>query len=218
MMQGSLAERLRVLRARQGLSLTEASKRAGITRDTLSDLERGKRHAYMPTLAKIANGYGVPVEELLEEPVHLAEASQETRRLEDKRLEAELPQDPLQWEKILASVLDRQREVEAKVEELIALGVGEANPYQVQWALDEAQECWHTLLLALPGSRWEHNKIVSKFNPYSMDKSQWEQRKQSENAGRFYYEILERLMEAGLVEFRERPGQNAEPVAVGIGA
>jgi transcriptional regulator with XRE-family HTH domain len=67
-MQGSLAERLRVLRARQGLSLTEASKRAGITRDTLSDLERGKRHAYMPTLAKIAEGYGVPVEELLEEP------------------------------------------------------------------------------------------------------------------------------------------------------
>jgi transcriptional regulator with XRE-family HTH domain len=68
MMQGSLAERLRVLRARQGLSLTEASKRAGITRDTLSDLERGKRHAYMPTLAKIAQGYGVPVEDLLEEP------------------------------------------------------------------------------------------------------------------------------------------------------
>jgi len=68
-MQGSLAERLRVLRARQGLSLTEASKRAGITRDTLSDLERAKRHAYMPTLAKIAKGYGVPVEELLEEPV-----------------------------------------------------------------------------------------------------------------------------------------------------
>ena len=68
MMQGSLAEKLRVLRARQGLSLTEASKRAGITRDTLSDLERGKRHAYMPTLAKIAQGYGVPVEDLLEEP------------------------------------------------------------------------------------------------------------------------------------------------------
>jgi transcriptional regulator with XRE-family HTH domain len=68
MMHGSLAERLRVLRARQGLSLTEASKRAGITRDTLSDLERGKRHAYMPTLAKIAEGYGVPVDELLEEP------------------------------------------------------------------------------------------------------------------------------------------------------
>jgi transcriptional regulator with XRE-family HTH domain len=71
MMQGSLAEELRVLRARMGLSLTEAAARAGVTRDTLSDLEHGKRHPYMPTLAKIAAGYGVPVEDLLEEPVLL---------------------------------------------------------------------------------------------------------------------------------------------------
>ena len=84
MMQGSLAERLRVLRARQGLSLTEASKRAGITRDTLSDLERGKRHAYMPTLAKIAQGYGVPVEDLLEEPVPKAVAPQGSGQPERK--------------------------------------------------------------------------------------------------------------------------------------
>ena len=68
MMQGSLAEKLRVLRARMGLSLTEAAARAGVTRDTLSDLEHGKRHPYMPTLSKIAAGYGVPVEELLGEP------------------------------------------------------------------------------------------------------------------------------------------------------
>src|SRR5215212_1110606 len=94
-MQGSLAERLRVLRARQGLSLTEASKRAGITRDTLSDLERAKRHAHMPTLAKLPHAYGVPVEDLLEEPVPLAEASQETGRLQDERsLELEAPERP----------------------------------------------------------------------------------------------------------------------------
>jgi transcriptional regulator with XRE-family HTH domain len=67
MMQGSLAESLRILRAQRGLTLTDAAERAGVTRDTLSDLERGKRHAYMPTLAKIAKGYGVPVEDLLEE-------------------------------------------------------------------------------------------------------------------------------------------------------
>jgi transcriptional regulator with XRE-family HTH domain len=66
MMQESLAEKLRILRAREGLSLTEAARRAGVTRDTLSDLERGKRHAYTPTLTKIAQGYGVPVEDLLE--------------------------------------------------------------------------------------------------------------------------------------------------------
>jgi transcriptional regulator with XRE-family HTH domain len=91
MMQGSLAEKLRVLRARIGLSLTEAAARAGVTRDTLSDLEHGKRHPYMPTLSKIATGYGVPVEDLLEEPAlaEKAEAPEETGpSLLDKGLDA----------------------------------------------------------------------------------------------------------------------------------
>jgi transcriptional regulator with XRE-family HTH domain len=78
MMQGSLAEKLRVLRARMGLSLTEAASRAGVTRDTLSDLEHGKRHPYMPTLSKIAAGYGVPVEDLLEEPALAGKAEAPT--------------------------------------------------------------------------------------------------------------------------------------------
>ena len=58
--------KLRVLRAERGLSLTKAAERIGVTRDTLSELERGKRRPYVPTLAKIAEGYGVPVKELLE--------------------------------------------------------------------------------------------------------------------------------------------------------
>jgi transcriptional regulator with XRE-family HTH domain len=77
MMQGSFAERLRILRAREGLTLTEASERIGITRHTLSSLERGGQEPHYPTLAKIAKVYGVPVEELLEEPVPLAEAPRE---------------------------------------------------------------------------------------------------------------------------------------------
>jgi transcriptional regulator with XRE-family HTH domain len=68
MISGSLAERLRVLRAQRGMTLVEAAEQAGVGRDTLSDLERGRRHPVVPTLAKIAQGYGVPVEELLEEP------------------------------------------------------------------------------------------------------------------------------------------------------
>jgi transcriptional regulator with XRE-family HTH domain len=76
MMHRSLPARLRVLRARRGLTLIDAAEKIGIGRDTLSDLERGNRHPVMPTLAKIAEGYGVPVEELLEEePVPLGEAS-----------------------------------------------------------------------------------------------------------------------------------------------
>jgi transcriptional regulator with XRE-family HTH domain len=217
-MQDTLARKLRVLRAERGLTLRGAEELTGVDKDTLSKIERGLRHPYDVTLSKLAKGYGVPVEELLEEPVPLAEDPSETGRLEEERLEADSPQDPQQWKSVLASVRGRQREVEAKVEELIALGVGEADPYQVKWALDEAQDCWLTLLLALPGSRREHNKIVSEFNPYSMDKSQWEQREQSENARRFYSDLLERLVEAGLVEWRERTGQRTELVPVGIGA
>jgi transcriptional regulator with XRE-family HTH domain len=89
MMQGSLAMRLRVLRAERGLSLTEAAERAGIQRQTLALLERGERHPHDPTLAKIAQGYGVPVEDLLEEPVPLAETPKEAGPANVRQLFAE---------------------------------------------------------------------------------------------------------------------------------
>jgi transcriptional regulator with XRE-family HTH domain len=76
-MQGSLDERLRVERAKRGLSLAEASELLGINRHTLRDLELGRREPYGPTLRRIAEGYGIPLRELLalEEPsVPLAEA------------------------------------------------------------------------------------------------------------------------------------------------
>src|SRR5215211_4357173 len=166
MMQGSLAERLRILRAREGLTLTEASERIGITRHTLSSLERGGQEPHYPTLAKIAKGYGVPVEELLQEPVPLAEASQETGRLEEERLEADSPKDRQHWERVLASVRERQREVGAKVGELVAPAAhSKAGLYQVAWALDEAQDCVNTLKLALPGIRREQDKIILKIDP-----------------------------------------------------
>jgi transcriptional regulator with XRE-family HTH domain len=82
MVQGSLAHKLRVLRAERGLTLREAASLTGVAKETISDIERGLRHPHDPTLAKIAKGYGVPVGDLLEEPVPLAEASQETGRVE----------------------------------------------------------------------------------------------------------------------------------------
>jgi transcriptional regulator with XRE-family HTH domain len=66
--QGSLAYRLRVLRAERGLTLREAASLTGVAKETISDIERGLRHPHDPTLAKIAKGYGVPVGDLLEEP------------------------------------------------------------------------------------------------------------------------------------------------------
>jgi len=68
-MHESLPARLRVLRARRGLHLTTASRLLGIGRDTLAALERGQRRPTYPTLMKIAEGYGIDVEELLEPEV-----------------------------------------------------------------------------------------------------------------------------------------------------
>jgi transcriptional regulator with XRE-family HTH domain len=65
MTHGSLALRLRVLRAEQALTIEQAAARAGVTPETISDAERGRRHPYLPTLRKLAAAYGVPVEELL---------------------------------------------------------------------------------------------------------------------------------------------------------
>jgi transcriptional regulator with XRE-family HTH domain len=64
--QGTVAEQLRVVRARRGLSLVEAAERTGVDRHTIAALERGKRAPYFPTLERLADGYGVQVEELLE--------------------------------------------------------------------------------------------------------------------------------------------------------
>jgi transcriptional regulator with XRE-family HTH domain len=67
-MQGSLATKLRVLRAQRGLTLRQAAAVVDVRPGTLSELERGLRHPHDVTLSRIAKGYDVPVEELLEEP------------------------------------------------------------------------------------------------------------------------------------------------------
>jgi transcriptional regulator with XRE-family HTH domain len=66
MEQVALADKLKLLRARTGLTLTQAAAGSGVGRDTIAALEHGKRPAQMPTLTKLAHGYGVPVDELLE--------------------------------------------------------------------------------------------------------------------------------------------------------
>ena len=66
MMQGLLQRKLRLLRAKRKLSLRQAAKITGLAKETLGDIERGKRHPNDVTLAKIAEGYGISLEELLD--------------------------------------------------------------------------------------------------------------------------------------------------------
>lgn len=68
-MQGSLARRLRVLRAERGLTLRDAAARMDLRAATLSDIEHGHSQPHDVTLGKIARAYEIPVEDLLEEPV-----------------------------------------------------------------------------------------------------------------------------------------------------
>src|SRR5215213_7563987 len=114
MMHGSLPAKLQVLRARQGLTLIEAAEKIGIGRDTLSDLERGNRHPVMPTLAKIAEGYGVPVEELLEEPVPLDEAAVTSPKTEAPRTRT--PSSPAQGSETEGGESSAKNEPEEELE------------------------------------------------------------------------------------------------------
>jgi transcriptional regulator with XRE-family HTH domain len=189
-----IGDHIRDLRWARRLKQGELSDRAGIAQNTLSQIELGKTTPSVPTLEKIARALNLDLSELvLEEPV------QERQR----------------WDRVLASVHKRQSEVEAKVEELVELPRSEVNPYQVKWALDEAQGCEVALLLAQPGSRREQDKIMLEIDLRTVDVDQFEE---WQKAKRFYDNIVEKLVGAGLVELRERIGQRVEPVPVGIGA
>jgi transcriptional regulator with XRE-family HTH domain len=84
-MQESLATKLRVLRAERGLTLRQAAGRVRVRPATLSDIEHGRSRPHDVTLAKIAKAYGVPLADLLEEPVPLDDALQETGSLHHAR-------------------------------------------------------------------------------------------------------------------------------------
>jgi transcriptional regulator with XRE-family HTH domain len=65
--QGSLARRLRVLRAERGFTLREAAQEIGIRPATLSQMEQGHTHPRDITLSRVAKAYGVPVVSLIDE-------------------------------------------------------------------------------------------------------------------------------------------------------
>jgi DNA-binding XRE family transcriptional regulator len=66
MMPGPIALKLRSLREQRGLTHKEAAQLAQVHFETLRRLESGEQPPYMPTLTKIARGYGVSIEEVVE--------------------------------------------------------------------------------------------------------------------------------------------------------
>jgi transcriptional regulator with XRE-family HTH domain len=62
-------EKLARIRVERGWSLREAAKLTGGTKETINDLERGKRTPHPTTLRKLADGFGVPVTYFLEPTV-----------------------------------------------------------------------------------------------------------------------------------------------------
>src|SRR5215218_2607188 len=114
-----LAARLRRVRLEHGLSLRGAAAKVGVTKETLSDLERARRQPHPPTLAKIAEGYGVEISDLLGPMVEeeLALSGKEVEAPEGAGLLVEEPSDeenrrvPLDYLKAWPRYIDRRAEV-----------------------------------------------------------------------------------------------------------
>jgi predicted RNase H-like HicB family nuclease/DNA-binding Xre family transcriptional regulator len=59
-------EQLKILRAERGLTLRELEERTGISKDSISEIERGLRQPRASTVVKLAEGLGVDPAELLQ--------------------------------------------------------------------------------------------------------------------------------------------------------
>jgi transcriptional regulator with XRE-family HTH domain len=83
----AIAVALQRERRRLGLSLTEAARRAGIAKSTLSQLEQGTGNPSVETLWALSTTLGVPFARLVEEPVvgvRLIRAGQGPRLASDR--------------------------------------------------------------------------------------------------------------------------------------
>lgn len=63
-----LGPKLKRLRARTGLPIADAAKRAGISTGFLSSVERGQANASVATLQRLATSYGITVMDLFQAP------------------------------------------------------------------------------------------------------------------------------------------------------
>jgi transcriptional regulator with XRE-family HTH domain len=119
--------------------LREAEELTGVDKDTLSKIERGLRHPYDVTLSKLAKGYGVPVEELLEEPVYLR-----AWRAFVYKLVHRWEQDPPESSREIAVVLDA-------MQALLDEGAFERPPEQITTSNEREVSEWLDLSFMFRG-------------------------------------------------------------------
>jgi transcriptional regulator with XRE-family HTH domain len=62
-------DKLRILRAQKGLTLRQLEERSGVSKDSISEIERGLRTPRVSTVLSLAGGLGVDPQELLGELV-----------------------------------------------------------------------------------------------------------------------------------------------------
>jgi transcriptional regulator with XRE-family HTH domain len=68
-----IGNRLRLARAQAGMTLRRAEEETGLSKDTISRIERGLRAPQPLTAAKLAEAYGHSIEEFLEAPKVLSQ-------------------------------------------------------------------------------------------------------------------------------------------------
>jgi transcriptional regulator with XRE-family HTH domain len=193
MMYGSLALRLRVLRAERGWTLNQAAERAGVQPETISDAEHGKRRPYTPTLAKIAAAYGVPVEELLEEPVALGEAAREAGRAE--------------WDAAVRSAHQLRQDGQARMEALLSSWRDRRDRralYEMGLLLDEALAARSAL---------QENASVGTLDRIPLDRIPIPEWEEIAEADRFYLALVDMVLGADLSIRRERKTHEVEDAA-----
>jgi transcriptional regulator with XRE-family HTH domain len=143
-------ERLSRLRAERGWSLREAARATGGTKETINDLERGKRKPHPATLRKLAIGFGVPVSYFLEhstpkEPSRLSHAVPEKTSGEERRNLEDV------WKQ---QYLDRADEMldkwELELEEKLALA--ESEPVRFFDWLEGVREFGRPLMMGVVSS------------------------------------------------------------------
>jgi transcriptional regulator with XRE-family HTH domain len=80
-----IGSRLRLARVQAGMTLRQAEEETGLSKDTISRIERGLRNPQPLTTAKLAEAYGHSIEEFLEDPKALASRSPTPEVPEERR-------------------------------------------------------------------------------------------------------------------------------------